>query len=382
MHNSSTNHGGSFIADLVYPRQGGLMIAQSLQTIEYSYKIRMIHEDKECMNPLRTTKSLLSISKDLCAHRLIWIILIGCLFFFLQPTAHAEASEIVVDSIVASVNNKPITLREVCERLSPTRELTLDEASDDPEVLYTLDVLILEELIRQESQTRKISVGTHEIEAYIDEVATRNSLSREAFEQALEEEGKSLQEYKNKIEIDILKSKLASNIVKSGSGITNSEIETYIAEHPELSKSGAKIKLAQIFVSLAGRSEEDARKMISLVREKFEDGEDFSALAKQYSESAEGAQGGTLGVMAEEDLSRSIFDAVFALDEGDVSEVVQTGAGLHLFLVEKRYVEKNSGDSKIRDEVREILEKQKLQTRMQTFFTTDLFKQHSIDKKL
>ena len=63
--------------------------------------------------------------------------------------------------------------------------------------------------------------------------------------------------------------------------------------------------------------------------------------------------------------------------------MVQTGAGFHVFLVEKRYVENaDEEEEEIRTEVRKILANQKMQSKMQTYFSTELFKLHSVDKKI
>lgn len=304
----------------------------------------------------------------------------------LAPAANLIAEveqETFVDSIVASVNGNPITLRELSSRLKPERDLTLSEASSDPDVQYTLDLIILEELIKQEAKKNRLSVGPDEIDRYLGQVAARNNMTREEFEGALSDQNQSIEHYRQQIELEILKSKLASNLVQGGSGVTEREIQKYIEDHPELSKSGDKLKLSQIFVATASRSPAEAQKLMSFVQTALDEGGEFSAVARKFSESSEGASGGSLGVVAEADLSPVISNAVTGLEEGAISQVTRSPAGLHLFRLDKRFVE--SGESQMEQlalEVRKVLEEQKLQSKMQTYFTTELFKLHSVDKKI
>lgn len=301
-----------------------------------------------------------------------------------KSSAQAEETEVLVDTVVASVSGDPITLQELCGELNPPRELSFQEAANDPEARSVLDSIILERLIEMEAEAKRVDVADPEIERYIDEVAQRNQLSREGFEQALKDEGKSLENYRRKIRVEILKSKLVSNMMKSGPGVGEKEIDEYLEHHPELIESGSKLKLSQIFLSLDKHEEKEARELLKAIKDEFSAGESFAKLAMKYSDSPDGASGGSLGVLSQEDLNPQIFDAVFSLAEGEISEAVSSSAGLHVFWVEKRFgtTVENEGGAALRTEVRRRLEQDKLQEKMQMYFTTDLYKAHSVDKKI
>lgn len=301
-----------------------------------------------------------------------------------KPAAKPEVPhELLVNAIVASVDGKPITLQDVAKRLSPPRSLTLKEASLDPEANAALDGLIMESLVLQEAEAKKLSVSDEEIDDYMTQVAQRNNLSRDGFEKALKQEGKELQEYRNFVKVDILKSRLASNLMQSGVGVTGDEVEEYIKEHPELSSSGAKVKLAHITVNEAAHGEHSSAR-INEALEHLRNGESFAKVAKAYSDSPDAAEGGLLGIIATKDLSGDIFEAVSSLKPDELSAVIHTPQGLQVFQVVERFAdsENEQDQQRLRDEVRKNLQRQKLEHKMNTFFSAELMKTHAVDRKI
>lgn len=296
---------------------------------------------------------------------------------------YAETQEIVIDAVVASVDGKPITIQDIASRLALPRELAIKDLQSDSESKAALEAIIFEKVILQEAETKKLGVSNSEIEEYINEVATRNNLSREAFELALKNENKNIEQYKSMLRVDILKSKLTSSYVRGTVSVSEEEIDAYIEEHHELSKSGSKVKLRQILVKKEGRSEEEALAIMRSIDEKLKSGLDFVELAREISEGSEAKDGGLLGVLPEEDLSRDIFDAIFALKSGDVSAITSTPLGYHIFKLEDRLVSDQKEDNqKVRDEVKKIIYDRKVQERMGSYFTNEIYKFHTVDRKI
>ena len=313
----------------------------------------------------------------------IFTLFIG--FHILADSALSE-KKLVIDAIVASVNGEPITLSDIEKVLGDNQKLTLDAASSDPEVRLVVEQLILERLIYEEAKERNLGVSDGEIERYIDEVTRRNRMDRASFEAALKKEGKTITGYKEQIKTEILKTKIASGFMQSGVAVSEDEIDEHIKELPALNKSGAKVKLSQIFISTADRSEEAARREIEKAQTELEEGSSFSTVAKSMSEGVEASEGGSLGVIPEEDLGMTIFDALFGLEEGEVTSIVTSENGLHLFKLEERFVQSEDDEEEVNDslrgEIREQLKRRKLEERMQEFFTLELQKLHAVDKKI
>jgi len=77
------------------------------------------------------------------------------------------------------------------------------------------------------------------------------------------------------------------------------------------------------------------RKKIDEIAEKIKAGEDFAELAKKNSEDTSAKQGGDLGLFGRGQMVKPFEDAVFAMKEGQTSDVVETTFGLHLIKLEK-----------------------------------------------
>ena len=290
------------------------------------------------------------------------------------------AGERVIGGVVASVNGEPVTLLDLLKRLNPPRPLTMSEAARDQEARQVLDVLIEERVLESEAERQRAQVREEEIEAYINQVAERNNLSREEFEEALRLEGQSLEKFRSMVRMEATRAKLAQSIMRAGVPISEDEVDRIIADHPAFSRTGSSIRLSQIFIP-ADESDVEVREQLEEVRALVLAGENFAELAKQYSYAPEAAYGGSLGVMAEQDLSPEIFRAVMGLQPGETSEIVSTGAGFHIFRVEERLSRDSTEDrERIRQEARDLLRQQKLEQRLQTYFTVELYKEHSVQK--
>lgn len=90
------------------------------------------------------------------------------------------------------------------------------------------------------------------------------------------------------------------------------------------------------------KASEDARKAaydrISEIYKQVRDGSDFSKLAAKYSEDpASAKRGGDLGMIGRGDFVKEFEAAAFALNDGEISEIVQTQFGFHIIqMIERR----------------------------------------------
>jgi len=101
-----------------------------------------------------------------------------------------------------------------------------------------------------------------------------------------------------------------------------------------------------------GGDMESARKQAEALRERLLKGEDFAALAKQYSQDPGSAErGGELGWVERGMMVDPFEKALFALKEGEISAPVQTDFGWHLIKLERI----EHAQPKPLDEVREAM---------------------------
>jgi len=103
-----------------------------------------------------------------------------------------------------------------------------------------------------------------------------------------------------------------------------------------------------------------ARKKLEAVQARLQAGEGFAKLAKELSEDATTAsKGGDLGWFKAGVLSPQLDEAVFGMDKGDISDIVETQSGFHLIQLE----DIRPAHQKSYAEVKDALKAELVQTR-------------------
>jgi parvulin-like peptidyl-prolyl isomerase len=82
--------------------------------------------------------------------------------------------------------------------------------------------------------------------------------------------------------------------------------------------------------SSATRSKKEAATQIGELRVQIEGGAPFADIARDHSDCPSGAQGGDLGVFGRGQMVPEFEVATFAMNVGDLSDVVETDFGYHL----------------------------------------------------
>lgn len=101
---------------------------------------------------------------------------------------------------------------------------------------------------------------------------------------------------------------------------------TIAARHVLVSFAGARSAAPYIT-----RTREEAFERAAEVRERILAGEDFAALAREFSDDRGSAQeGGDLGEFSRAQMVKPFSDAAFALEPGGVSDIVESEFGFHV----------------------------------------------------
>ena len=120
------------------------------------------------------------------------------------------------------------------------------------------------------------------------------------------------------------------------------------------------VKFSQIFIPAPaeGTSPEDqaaARKQLEDVLKQAREGADFAELAKQHSKDGSAAQGGDMGFVGRGQLVSALDTALFALKQGEVTDIVESALGLHLLKAVERQEDEVKELEDVREEIVEAL---------------------------
>ncbi|QWI73108.1 peptidylprolyl isomerase (plasmid) [Bacillus mycoides] len=202
----------------------------------------------------------------------------------------------------------------------------------------------------------------------VDKYKVSDDEKKKKLDELKKEMGNNFKSYLTQMKVkneDELKDKLKTNIafekaVKAS--VTEKEIKELYNK--------PKVKASHILVKDENLAKE--------IKDKLNNGEDFAALAKQYSEDPGSKEkGGELGEFGSGQMDPKFEEAVYKLEVGQVSDPVKTSFGYHIIkLTEKK--ELKPFDQEKENIRKELEEKRSKDQQWQQKFFKDLFKKADI----
>lgn len=187
-----------------------------------------------------------------------------------------------------------------------------------------IEKLIVERLVAKEAKAMNIEVNQDEINKQVEEYIELIG-GEEKFQEFLENNGISKEYFQGNIRNETLLNEYMEAFL---SGITISEKEE--REYLEKNKDSLEIiNASHILV----KTEEEGKEVLK----RLKSGEEFAKLAEELSaDKASGAQGGNLGYFRRGSIIAEFEEAAFALNSGEISELVKTEVGYHIIFVEDK----------------------------------------------
>ena len=180
--------------------------------------------------------------------------------------------------------------------------------------------------------------------------STTTTTGEETFTQIIEMSGTSLAEVKKNLVSTMKIKKLLEPRIK----VTEEEMKAFFEENKEDFAQEEQVKARHILVATEKEAQE--------IKDKLAKGEDFAALAKEYStDDSTKNNGGQLGFFNRGDMVPEFEKAAFALAVGEISAPVKTEYGYHLIKVEEKKEAAAPNYEKSKADIKEYLFNQKLQ---------------------
>ncbi len=266
--------------------------------------------------------------------KILWAVLL------LSLPAAAE----VVDRIVAVVDKQIILESELTSQLQlyamQARIDLSNQATRDSLESQLLDRMIEDKvLLVQAERDTSISVTNKDVETALTEQVERikgQFPSEDAFLAQLRAEGLTLKElrnqYRDEVRNQLLKEKFIQSRLEKVRVSSGEVKQFYEANRDSLPSKPAGVRLAHILLStMPGQATRDSiLAYANQIRQKALDGEDFALLARTYSEDPGASEGGDLSWFARGAMVPAFESAAFALQPGQISEVVETEFGYHI----------------------------------------------------
>jgi peptidyl-prolyl cis-trans isomerase SurA len=248
--------------------------------------------------------------------------------------------------VMATVNGKEITRAEVEKYYKANLGDNPQKPSAEQADIVRLNILrqmIDDEILWQRATKLNLAASDEDVNAKLTEM--KAPFTQEEWDKKLKDRGVTTDDLKRDLRRQLTKTKLMNKEIESKINITDSEISGYYDVHKaEFNLIEPQYHLAQIVVTSgpaqqAGNlqnnkasGDADAKKKVDALLKRLEGGEDFGAVAQNFSENPDtAANGGDMGFISESQLhsNADVYNAIGKLKPGEITGIipVYNGAG-------------------------------------------------------
>lgn len=317
--------------------------------------------------------------------------------------------------VVATVNGKAIMKSEMEKQYQAQlgeaqQQQPLTQEQTDALRLNGLGTLITEEIIEQRAAKMNLTATNEEVDAKVTEM--KAPYSEEQFQEKLKASNRTLDDLKHDIRRSLTGNKLLSKEIDSKITVTDADVAKYYNAHKseynlvEPQYHLAVIRVTSLPADQAGNlqnskatNDTEAKKKIQALKNRLDSGEDFAALAMNFSEQPETASsGGDLGFVLESQMKTdpAIYNAVTKLKPGQVTEILPlldgnthkpVGYAIYKVISREGTGQRELSDPRVQQAIREQLkagrsqllksayfEMLRDQAKVQNFFAEQVFK--------
>lgn len=280
------------------------------------------------------------------------LILITTLLVTHFSTLTYAADEELLDEIVAVVDDGVI-LRSELDRAVTNITNQIKKSGTQLPPKSILDTQVLERLIAEEIQLQQadlagVRISEAEIDSALSEVATKNKLTLQQMQMAIENDGMSFSEFRSDMRKELKTEKIRNGLASQEVKVSEKEIDLFIADN-QLSQF--EVRLGHILIPLSAEASQDeistAKTKVDSIYSQLEKGTDFAELATKFSAGQKALEGGDLGWRASNELPTLFADQIKAMNIGEFTHPVRSQSGLHIL----KLVNKREQESKMIDQV-------------------------------
>jgi peptidyl-prolyl cis-trans isomerase SurA len=247
-------------------------------------------------------------------------------------------SGVLLDKVVAVVNDGMVTESELEEQILTIRERLLSQKTQLPpdDVLrkQVLDRLIIQEVQSQRAERIGLKVTDEQVNAAMADIAQRNNMTLAQLPAAVAQQGLDYAIYRDNIRREITMQALRQRDVLSKISVSPRELDLYLERMKKMPSDQLQYNVSHILIAVP---EDGAQTQVDKlaahaeeIRSRAAANEDFAQLAVANSNSQTALEGGALGWRRGPELPTFLAEIVVTLKPGEVSHVVRTPTGFHI----------------------------------------------------
>ena len=270
----------------------------------------------------------------------------ACLIL-IAATAQAQQAKpnaiVVIDRIIAVVNDEVVTERELAARVDfALRQLA--QQGTQPPARQILEKQLLERTINDRVQMQYArDTGTRVDNAELDramvKIAEQNKMTVAELRTVLAKDNVPYDKFREDIRSEITLSRLREREVAQKIVVTESEIDNFI--QTQLTQPGRdEFNVSHILIAVPEKASPEQlqarRERAEQALAQIKGGTDFRQVAAAFSDGPEALQGGLIGWRETSRLPALFLDAVRPLQAGQLTELLRSPNGFHILRLNER----------------------------------------------
>lgn len=277
----------------------------------------------------------------------------------------ASGSAVVVDRVIAVVNEELVLLSEVYAFGGPYIE---EVAAADPSARVRAEGEVLErllerKLVEQEMRELKIDLSDQDLDRSISDIAQRNGYDVDGLRREVERSGMSWDQYRSELRENLRDMKFAQMVLRPRITVTEDELRD-AWKRTGATAAPVSFRVQAIVLALPpGIADSERDQILGRARQlksELAAGADFAATAQANDQAGFGEKGGEMGTFKAGELVETLDRAIQALPVGEVSDPVIMGNAVFLLRVAERIAGADDFESR-RDELAEAVFQSRLE---------------------
>jgi peptidyl-prolyl cis-trans isomerase C len=232
-----------------------------------------------------------------------------------------------------------------------------------------LDDLINVRLLRNEVTARNFPADEKAVEEQMQKIRSQFP-SDEEYRKALSSRGMTPEQLRANLLDETRINKMMEAEAAGVTPVTDAEIREFFEKNPDKFKEPEAVRASHILIRVQPGDEAAQKKALAAIQsvhKQAKAGKDFSDLARKYSADGSAERGGDLGFFTKDKMVPEFANAAFALEPGQISDIVQTSFGYHVIKVIERRPARSIPLEQVTEQVRQRLTQTRQQEKAEAF---------------
>ena len=251
----------------------------------------------------------------------------------------AQSATTIIDRIAIVVDEDVIMQSELEERFEAVRSQISSQKnarmpSDDVLKKQIEEQMIIESLQLQRAGRAGIRISDEEINNTLAQIAKENNLSLNEFKEALTVDGISWSGMRSRVSRELKINRLQQGTMRRRIQVSEQEIKNFLSSELGSNLTADQYRLGHILIPIpenpSNNDLKTASSQANSIFAKIEEGDDFRALALEFSSGQNSLEGGDLGWRKAAQLPTIFSDLVDNMEIGETRSPIRSGRGFHI----------------------------------------------------